>query len=138
MAQTLSLALTVYGPWLLMRSFTPGAIAWNDIGWTGILTWLSTTAVGVMAGRGQSASEDPAASLPARAFDLVARIAPWVFILGLVVALSLGGQALLWRFDGHADGAQPPWHGPLASYLSWLAHTPVEHGLVLAAVIAIA
>lgn len=138
LGMTLSLALTVYGPWLLMRSFTPGAIAWNDIGWTGILTWLSTTVVGVMAGRGKSAGGDADASLPGRAFDLVARIAPWVFILGLIVALGLGGQALLWRFDGHPAGATSPWQGSMAAYLAWLAGYPAEHGGVLAATIAIA
>lgn len=135
---TLPLALTVYGPWLLMRSFAPGAIDWDGIGWTGILTWLSTTVVGVMAGRGKSASGDPAASLRGRAFDLVARIAPWVFILGLIVALGLAGQALLWRFDGHATGAEWPWRRSLEAYLAWLAGYPSGHGLVLAAVVAIA
>ena len=142
---TLTLALTVYGPWLLMQSVALGGAQWSSLGWAGGLTWLSTTGIGLLVGRSAVASQD--ASKRGRLLDLVARIAPWVFILGLVVVLSLAGQALLQVMDWDARMAPEPvlqthgsWQVSLQSYLFWLDRNVTLHpgSLVLVTVIALA
>jgi hypothetical protein len=139
---TLTLALTVYGPWLLMHSVALGGAKWSSMGWAGALMWLSTTGVGLLVGRGVGAGGG--ASKRGRLLDLVARIAPWVFILGLVVALSLAGQMLI---DWHARSTlefaaqrYSPWQGSLRDHLFWLDVNVTMHldSLIWVTVIALA
>ncbi len=145
---TLMLALTVYGPWLLMRLVHMGGVKWTGLGWAGVLTWLSTTGVGLLVGRGKSAGDDR--SKRASLLDAVARVAPWIFILGLVVALSLAGQALLQAIDWttrpiasnalqvNASLHSSSWQTSLQDYLSWLHGNITTHTGSLMLVIAIA
>lgn len=128
---TLTLALTVYGPWLLMQSVALSNAKWSSMGWAGALAWLSTTGIGLLVGRGVGGGMGEAASKRGRLLDLVARIAPWVFILGLVVALSLAGQMLI---DWHARSSlEPaarlysPWQGSLREHLLWLDLNATMH-----------
>lgn len=133
LGMTLSLGLTVYGPWLLMHSVALGGVQWNSVGWAGGLAWLSTTGIGLLAGHGKG-TNDGAAGRRGRLLDAIARIAPWVFILGLIVALSLAGQSLLRALDWEpylvADAAQSlrrPWDGSLQEYLAWLHRNVMGH-----------
>lgn len=140
---TLTLGLTVYGPWLLMHSVT---VNWSSLGWAGALTWLSTTGVGLLVGRsaGGSDAAGGAASKRGRLLDLVARIAPWVFIFGLVVALSLAGQMLIdWHARSNLEPAAQlyaPWQGTLREHLLWLDLSVTTHldSLIWVTVIALA
>jgi hypothetical protein len=131
---TLSLGLTVYGPWLLMHSVALGGVQWNSVGWAGGLAWLSTTGIGLLAGHGKGTHDGGGASRRGRLLDAIARIAPWVFILGLIVALSLAGQCLLrtldWEASLVADAVQSsrsPWDGSLQEYLAWLHRNVTLH-----------
>lgn len=93
---SLTLAITVYGPWAIVHLKDRG---WNwasGLGGAGVLAWISTTGVGLLAGFRRS--EGTGNTKRSRLLDLVVRIAPWVFILGLLVLLSLAGQSLLGRF----------------------------------------
>lgn len=141
---TLTLALTIYGPWLLMHSVALGGAKWSSLGWAGTLAWLSTTGVGLLVGRSAGGSGVAGASKRGRALDLIARIAPWVFILGLVVALSLAGQMLI---DWHARSSlevavqqYQPWQGSLREHLLWLDGNVTRHldSLFLVAALALA
>ncbi len=93
LGMTLALSLVVYGPWLLRLGAGQGLRALSGIGWAGALAWLATTGVGLLAAHGVRAGHG--GSKRWRLLDLVARLAPWVFVLGLLVALSLAGQVLL-------------------------------------------
>jgi Patatin-like phospholipase len=139
---TLTLALTVYGPWLLMHSVKLSDAKLSGMGWAGGLAWLSTTGVGLLVGR--SAGGSAGVSKRGRLLELVARIAPWVFILGLIVALSLAGQMLI---DWHARSSlEPtaqlysPWQGSLRDHLLWLDLNATMHldSLIWVTVIALA
>jgi hypothetical protein len=138
---TLTLALTVYGPWLLMHSVALGGAKWSSLGWAGALTWLSTTGVGLLVGRSAGGA---GGSKRGRVLDLVARIAPWVFILGLVVALSLAGQMLIdWHARSSLESAAQhyrPWQGSLREHLLWLDGNVTTHldSLILVSVLALA
>src|SRR5690606_1484401 len=93
LGMTLALSLVVYGPWLMRLGAGRGLQALSGIGWAGAIAWLSTTGIGLLAAHGVRAGR--AESRRSRLLDLVARLAPWVFVLGLLVALSLVGQVLL-------------------------------------------
>src|SRR5690606_14487030 len=93
LGMTLALSLTLYGPWLLRTGAGQGVQALSGVGWASALAWLSTTGIGLLAAHGVRAGK--AGSRRSRLLDLVARLAPWVFVLGLLVALSLAGHVLL-------------------------------------------
>ena len=93
LGMTLALSLVIYGPWLLRLGAGQGVQALSTAGWAGALAWLSTTGIGLLAAHGTRAGKG--GSRRSRLLDLVARLAPWVFVLGLLVALSLAGQVLL-------------------------------------------
>jgi hypothetical protein len=143
---TLALALTVYGPWLLMHAVAVSGAKWTGL--AGALTWVSTTGIGLLVGRGvgagTSTSTGIGASKRGRLLDLVARIAPWIFILGLLVALSLAGQALIdWHARSTLEAAMQthrPWHGSLQEHLLWLDSSVTLHldSLLWVTVIALA
>lgn len=90
---TLSLLLTIHGPWVMRYGAGQGVQALSGVGWAGIVAWLATTGVGLLAAHGKR--DGKGTSKRSRLLDLVARIAPWIFLLGLLVALSLAGHALL-------------------------------------------
>ncbi|HRO28241.1 MAG TPA: hypothetical protein PLD19_12515, partial [Luteimonas sp.] len=93
LGMTLTLALTIYGPWLMRYGTGQGLQLLSGAGWAGVLAWLATTGVGLFAAHGRRG--EGGGSKRSRLLDLVARIAPWVFLLGLLVALSLAGHVLL-------------------------------------------
>lgn len=80
--------IAVYGPKLADMDF--------DKVWHGVLggTWLSTTIAGVFAGK-STATAGKAGKGGNLAVELIAKIAPFVFILGLLVLVSLLVDALL-------------------------------------------
>src|SRR5690606_17310133 len=123
---TVSLGLTIYGPWLLGQGAAQGRQALSAAGWAGALAWLATTGVGLLAAYGTRAASS--GTKRSRLPELLARLAPWVFVFGLLVALSLAGHVLLRvagpaleRLAGGAPPAPPPPGGDaLADYLATL------------------
>ncbi|MDH5821829.1 hypothetical protein QFW77_02310 [Luteimonas sp. RD2P54] len=130
---SLSLGLTIYGPWLMGSLARLGGQRVAGLGWAGVLAWVSTTGIGLLFAHGRRGGGDPA-SLRTRLLDRVARLAPWVFILGLLVALSLAGQWLLRRLAG----AAPAPVGELGTYLLWLQDGLGPHGGLLLLLVAAA
>lgn len=57
-----------------------------SIKWSAVIAWLATTAGSVLAGKSQKVTGTPKDS--SFALDLIARIGPYVYILGLLVILS--------------------------------------------------
>ncbi|WP_149195098.1 hypothetical protein [Luteimonas suaedae] len=129
-----ALALAVYGPWLMTSLARFGGARWASLGWAGALAWLATTGVGLLFAHGRRGGGGPRR---AWLLERVARIAPWVFIFGLLVALSLVGQALL-RFVGWPSAAPG---ATLAEHLLWLQDGIDAHAgnllLVIAAAVAV-
>lgn len=113
----LSLALTIYGPWLLLNLSQFVDEKWRAIsGWAGVAAWLATSGSGVLLAYSQrSGGSKPGSAL----LDRLVRIAPAVFVLGLLVGISLGAQALLAL--GGWDARPPEAAGELAIYLGYLA-----------------
>jgi len=98
---TFGLLLTVYGPWLATYLFD--SQLWAGVGWAGALAWLSTTGIGLLVAHGKRDGKET--TKRSRLLDLIARIAPWVFIAGLLVALSLAGHVLLAKQRPQAEPA---------------------------------
>lgn len=143
---TVTLALTIYGPWLLRYGAGQGAQALSGLGWAGVLAWLATTGAGLLAAHGRRDARD--GSRRSRLLDAVARIAPWVFLLGLLIALSLAGHLLLQhvgpaleRLAGGGAAVLPPLTGDgLPDYLLALhgAVTALPRALLLLVLAALA
>ena len=128
LGMTLPLGLTLYGPWLLAHLFHFGNALLAGVGWAGVLAWLSTTAFALFAARADDA--DTAASHARRALAAIVRIAPWVFILGLILLLSYGGQALLQAIDWSArplPDASSSIAASLQTYFAWLDDNIAAH-----------
>ena len=80
--------------------FTPlwvakGISDWKLSAASGALGWLATTAGGVLAGKGESTGLNAGRTTAQKAKELLARVAPVVFIAGLVMALASVLHALL-------------------------------------------
>ncbi|WP_202845123.1 patatin-like phospholipase family protein [Luteimonas saliphila] len=109
LGMTLTLGLTIYGPWLMRYGAGQGAQALSGAGWAGVLAWVSTTGIGLLVAHGKRDGSER--SKRSRLLDLVARTAPWVFLLGLLIALSLAGHVLLQAagpaLERFAGGAAP-------------------------------
>ncbi|HRQ63494.1 MAG TPA: hypothetical protein PKZ76_01280 [Xanthomonadaceae bacterium] len=96
-----SLGLLVIGPWWM------GYLIWSDGAWSGImaglasaLSWLAVTLGGVVAAARVTREQGGASPRSGKLRRVLMSIAPWVFILGLWVAIGLLAQALI-----HALGA---------------------------------
>jgi hypothetical protein len=130
LGMTLPLGLTLYGPWLLAHLFHFGNALLAGIGWAGVLAWLSTTAFALFAARADDADTAASQARSRRALAAIVRIAPWVFILGLILLLSYGGQALLQAIDWSArplPDPQTPVAASLQTYFEWLDHNIATH-----------
>ncbi len=81
-------ALALYVPWA-WRSLQDNAQQWG--GWGALLTWIGSTLAGVKAGGSaeEKNGHTPPASIIATLVRAVAFIAPYIFIVGLIVAISL-------------------------------------------------
>lgn len=129
LGMTLPLGLTLYGPWLLAHLFHFGNALLAGVGWAGVLTWLSTTAFALFAARADAAAAASRAR-SRRALAAIVRIAPWVFILGLILLLSYGGQALLQAIDWSArplPDASSSVVASLQAYFAWLDDNIAAH-----------
>ncbi|SEL08773.1 hypothetical protein SAMN05428989_1401 [Pseudoxanthomonas sp. GM95] len=134
----LTLVLTVYGPWAIAALTQLGGSqagnAWSKWGgWTGVATWVATTGIGLLTASGKRSGD--ATSGSGRVLDAVARVAPWVFLLGLLVLLSLAGQGVLQLLLRHADPlapAAPFTHAALHDYLVALGGGARAHWLTIA------
>ena len=110
-----AIALTVYGPWLLRKL---GEMQWTAV--AAALSWLATTAAGVSGAFSRRSSGDRTGNT---VLEILVRIAPAVFVIGLLMAISLGAQVLLQHvgFGTVAD----VWRTPVAdtgsaAYLAYL------------------
>lgn len=115
------LTLTIIGPWAMMR-VAHGHDLWAA--WAGGLTWVATTGVGLFAAFGKSESEKGKPT-SGRWLGVIAKIAPWVFILGLLLGVSLAGQLLAAQVRAWTD--RPAADLGLLPYLSWL-HENMANG----------
>ena len=144
LGMTLALSLVIYGPWLMRTGAGRGMQALSGVGWAGALAWLSTTGIGLVAAHGVRAGR--AGSKRWRLLDLVARLAPWIFVLGLLVALSLAGQLLLQAMGPGLErlaGGTPPApdlaHGNgVGAHLAALGQLVQAHPRALALLVAAA
>ncbi|MEO8671962.1 MAG: hypothetical protein ABI411_11655 [Tahibacter sp.] len=119
----LALALTIYGPWLLLHVSQLAGEKWRALsGWAGIFAWVLTSGSGVLVAYSQRTG-GPKQRSPL--LDRLVRVAPAVFVLGLLVAISLGAQALLQvaGWDVRPSDAALS----LNSYLSYLALSADQH-----------
>lgn len=99
---TLPLSLTIYGPWLLIVLSTDG---WSLLtASAGVLSWIATTGTGLFAAYGaRSGGRNKSGTL-----ERLVRLAPAVFVLGLLVAVSLAAQHLLLHTGSLFDGSHWP------------------------------
>jgi len=105
--------LVIYGAgWMMVSaaaSFGPllGAMLFQQSTWKwgASLTggWLGTTLAGLLAGNSEATGKRCAKSTKAQVLDFIARLAPFVFLFGLLVALSsvlhlaiLSGSGITW------------------------------------------
>lgn len=130
----LTLALAIYGPWLLLNLSHFVGEKWRAIsGWAGVVAWLFTSGSGVMLAYSQrSGGRKPRSAI----VDRLVRIAPAVFVLGLLVGISLGAQALL--VLGGWEPRPVEASISLTAYLAYLAQGATAHVVTVAAVAAIA
>ena len=93
--------LCIYGVvWMLICvASVYGPLLWEKVfEWKASLTsgWLLTTAAGLFAGKsGATGGEHAEKSMVSKALDVVAKLAPFVFIAGLFVLVAEGVQAIL-------------------------------------------
>ncbi|HEY0180064.1 MAG TPA: hypothetical protein VGC30_10590, partial [Dokdonella sp.] len=124
-----TLSLAIYGPWLLTYGLSFAQAKWRAVGWIGVIAWAVTSGSGILAAYSQKVGDPQSRS---RLLDRLARIAPWVFLLGLTVLISYAGQSIL---------AAVGW-GPTPKdidhmlYLAYLASGAVSHGGILLVVLA--
>lgn len=138
LGMTLSLGLTIYGPWLLRAGAEQGRQALSAAGWAGVATWLATTGLGLLAAHGARLAK--AGTRRSRWIDLLVRVAPWIFVFGLLVALSLAGHVLLQLAGpalehlagGTAAAPAPPTGNGLPAYLDGLRATVEAYPRALA------
>lgn len=159
LGMTFSLALVVYGPWLLSWLQHVARVEVGSVGWIGAAGWVATTVAGLVAGRSEVAANITGAAAGGsrrwmqRVLGFVARLAPWVFIFGLLVILSVAAQGLLKLLGWSActqciqyhDAAQAGtslalWRESLQAYLGWLDSNIDRHfgALLLLIVLALA
>ena len=120
----LALAIAIHGPWMLTYGLSFAEAKWRAVGWIGVIAWIVTSGSGVLAAYSQKVGD---VQSRARLLDRLARIAPWVFLLGLIVLIGYAGQCILaalgWDLAPN-DAAQ-------RVYLAHLAGGAVLHGGVL-------
>jgi len=120
-------AAAIYGPWAMIN--LPGVIKSLGVG------WILTTIAGVRTAMSPSTG-DPGSN---NFRELLAKATPFVFVAGLLLALSYGIHALLAAWIAEpcvpADGHACPWD----DYASWITPwlTQPELWILLAASIAI-
>lgn len=83
--------VSIYGPLLLRYGLRVAGLWSAATGWAGIAGWIVTTGAGLIAAYGQRTN----GHAKSRVIGALVRIAPWVFLLGLVVGISFAGQELL-------------------------------------------
>jgi hypothetical protein len=98
---------------LLLPEWMDAELDWNKI--TAAAGWAATTLAGVLAGRSPATGKGGVPTLSSRAVDWLARLAPAVFVLGLliIVGAALRALMLLWW--------PMPWTAQVALLLAVLA-----------------
>jgi len=84
--------VAVYGPWLFDEMFTEA--------WTGITiggSWIGTTLAGVFAAKSGATEGSSNKDISARILDVIAKIAPFVFIAGLLIVVSKVLNAIIMK-----------------------------------------
>lgn len=96
LALAIALVIVNYGPWLMLALWSKS----HAILLPGLLstaTWIATTGTGVLAAYSQKVGGLKTRSLP---LSLLARVAPGIFLVGLLVAVSLATQSGLRQLVG--------------------------------------
>lgn len=120
----LPMVLVVCGPWFYRSGLPKSGLGGLKVG--SIVTWILTTGSGVVAAYTQSGNDQQKIS---RILDVIARVAPWIFLLGLSIAISMAAQVML-----HLD-----YPGGLNPFLEKLGENLTEEeGCQLAVVVAAA
>lgn len=106
-------AAAIYGPFAVAWSVTKLQSVWT----TGVLaTWVATVAAGVLSG-GSRATGNPRESKGVKevALNVLAVLAPWLFILGAILLISFALQWLLLQthpYQPGDDGGGISWSTP--------------------------
>jgi hypothetical protein len=110
----LATAVAIYGPLFLRYGLSVGITWGKTTGWIGAIVWLVTSASGLLAAYGQRVNGDPRKR--ARFMDRVVAIAPWLFLLGLLVLISSAAQTILTMAGAIPTGDAPQGFADLANY----------------------
>lgn len=122
----LPLLLVVLGPWWLGQLLHSTGDYWQKIpGWTTVLAWLFTSGAGVLAGFSRRTNGGGRSRL----LDLLVRIAPWIFVLGLCIGVALTAQWLLTSLGWtHVPALEPALEeASLSAYLKDLNDQVIQH-----------
>jgi hypothetical protein len=107
--QLFTCATTVYGPLLLRYGLWFAQSSWLAVGWVGVFGWILSTGSGIFAAYSQRATGDPKSS--SMKLEAIARIAPWIFLVGLAIGVSFAGQQILaaagWDAQPSLNGVKP-------------------------------
>ena len=87
--------------------------------WKGVsLTWIATTLAGLLAGQSGSTGGKATKSFAEKALNVVAEIAPFVFVAGLVLALSYTLHRIVTLNSSAAGEISDPWSALYAASTS--------------------
>jgi hypothetical protein len=114
-----AIALTVYGPWLLLKL---GTVSWAAV--AAAAGWLATTGAGVFGAFSRRSSGAPGG---VSVLEIIVRLAPPVFVVGLLMAISLAAHLLLQHVGFAGVDAWPREAvGASAAYLEYLGKYSTE------------
>jgi hypothetical protein len=128
---TATLVVVVYGPWWLTYWVGQG----KALGWSGLGAWAATSGGGLLAA--YSAQVKGGEKGDSRILGLLARVAPWIFVLGLWMGVALLAQYVLslvgwdvWPANLHKNN-MPGYFDALAAQAH--QHWPVTLGFMAVA-----
>jgi heme/copper-type cytochrome/quinol oxidase subunit 2 len=91
--------LSIFAPWASAKLAGAWGTTWVKTKVSLLVGWIGSTVLGLISGRSPrtSGKDDPDSSPP---WEVAALVAPYVFILGLLIVLSVGAHRLaVWRSD---------------------------------------
>ena len=85
--------LSIFAPWATSKLADAWGTAWVRTKVSLLVGWVGSTVLGLLSGKSAKTSgkDDPDSSTP---FEMAALVAPYVFILGLLIVLSVGAHRL--------------------------------------------
>lgn len=130
--------IAIYGPLLLRYGLWYADTKWLATGWVGVAGWIGTTGAGVLAAYSQRVSGE--AKSNSKVLSMLALIAPWVFLLGVAVAVSFAGQEILAAagWDAFPSLSDPNLDAISQTYIFNLVNGTLVHYGTLVGVFAVA